>query len=75
MNDDLEELNRDYVRSVQGTLRCHDVRIRRMGDLAIIHAQTSYTKGDGQPGKGRYTDIWARRNGRWLCVAAHVTRG
>jgi len=45
MNDDLEELNRDYVRSVQDS----DV--------------------------GRYTDIWARRNGRWLCVAAHVTRG
>ena len=26
-------------------------------------------------GGGRYTDIWARRNGRWLAVAAHVTRG
>ena len=57
------------------SLECHDVRIREMGDFAIIHAQTRYVKGDGQPGKGCYTDIWARKNGRWLCVAAHVTRG
>jgi hypothetical protein len=25
-------------------------------------------------GEGRYTDIWARRGGRWLCIAAHFTR-
>ena len=115
MNDDLEQLNRDYVRSVQDSdvrwfeehlsqdflntnpdgllvdragflaqvarpagvknLECHDVRIRKMGDFAIIHAQTRYTRGDGQAGRGRYTDIWARKDGSWLCVAAHVTRG
>jgi ketosteroid isomerase-like protein len=42
--------------------------------VAIIHAKTVYTKPDGQPGAGRYTDIWQKREGRWLCVAAHVTR-
>ena len=113
--NDLEELNRNYVRSVQASdvgwfeahlapdflntnpdgslvdragflaqiarpagvknLECRDVKIRAMGDFAIIHATTHYLKGDGTPGKGRYTDIWARRDGRWLCVAAHVTRG
>ena len=56
-------------------LEAHDVRIRILGDVAIIHARTTYTKPDGQPGSGRYTDIWARRKGRWLAVAAHVTRG
>ena len=55
-------------------LAAHDVRIRLIGDVAIIHARTTYTKRDGQAGAGRYTDIWARRNGDWLCVAAHVTR-
>jgi hypothetical protein len=40
-----------------------------------VRATTSYRKADGQPGKGRCTDIWARRGGRWVCVAAHVTRG
>jgi len=56
-------------------LEAHDLRIRLFGDVAIIHARTTYTKPDGQAGSGRYTDIWARRKGRWLAVAAHVTRG
>jgi ketosteroid isomerase-like protein len=56
-------------------LREHDVHIRLFGDVAIIHARTSYAKADGQPGAGRYTDIWTHRQGRWLCVAAHVNRG
>ena len=55
-------------------LACHDVNVRVMGDFAIIHARTSYNYLDGRPGSGRYTDIWARRNGRWLCVAAQVAR-
>ena len=55
-------------------LECHDVNVRVMGDFAIIHARTSYTRPDGKPGGGRYTDIWARRCGRWLCVAAQVAR-
>ncbi len=52
-----------------------DVRIRIMGDIAIIHGRTTYTKADGEAAAGRYTDVWARRQGRWLCVAAHVSRG
>ena len=113
--DTLQELNRNYIRSVQtsdvrwfdenlaedfvtsnpdcslvdraGFLRqiappcavtrldIEDVRIRILGEVALIHARTTYTKADGQPGAGRYTDVWARRGGRWLCVAANVTRG
>lgn len=55
-------------------LEAHDVDIRLMGDFAIIHARTTYTAPDGRPGTGRYTDVWARRKGRWLAVSAHVTR-
>lgn len=55
-------------------LQAHDVNVRLMGDFAIIHARTTYTGPDGRPGAGRYTDVWARRNGRWLAVSAHVTR-
>ena len=55
-------------------LEAEDVLIRIMGDFAIIHARTSYTKPDGRAGGGRYTDCWARRGGRWLAVSAHVTR-
>ena len=55
-------------------LEAIDVRVRILGEVAIIHAGFRDTKPDGQVGTGRYTDIWARRQGRWLCVAAHFTR-
>ena len=55
-------------------LAADDVRIRVMGDFAIIHGRTSYATADGQPASGRYTDCWARQNGRWLAVSAHVSR-
>jgi len=51
-----------------------EVKIRVLGDFAIIHARTSYTTADGKQAYGRYTDCWARQNGRWLAVAAHVSR-
>src|SRR5262249_19482009 len=112
----LEQLNRDYISSVQTSdvrrfdqiladdflcsnpdgslvdraaflaqtarpvtitgLEARDVQIRMIGDdVAIIHARTAYTTADGRQASGRYTDVWARRNGRWLAVSAHVTRG
>jgi ketosteroid isomerase-like protein len=55
-------------------LAAHDVNIRLMGDFAIIHARTTFTTADGRAASGRYTDVWARRNGQWLAVSAHVTR-
>jgi ketosteroid isomerase-like protein len=56
-------------------LEPREVKIRLFGDFALIHAKTVYRKPDGHSGAGRYTDIWMRRDGRWRCVAAHVTRG
>ena len=55
-------------------LEAHDVEVRLMGDFAVIHARTTFTEQDGRAGSGRYTDVWARRDGRWLAIAAHVTR-
>ena len=55
-------------------LEASDVQVRLMGDFAIIHARTTYTLPDGRAGSGRYTDVWARQNGRWFAVSAHVTR-
>jgi uncharacterized protein (TIGR02246 family) len=55
-------------------LQAHDVNIRLMGDIALVHARTTFTLPGGTPGAGRYTDVWARRDGRWVAVAAHVTR-
>lgn len=40
----------------------------------MLHAGFRYDKPDGSAGTGRYTDVWARREGRWLCVSAHFNR-
>src|SRR3954452_24051483 len=51
-------------------LEAHDIKIRIIGDFAIIHAATSYTLPDAKQPAGRYTDCWAKQNGRWLAVSA-----
>jgi ketosteroid isomerase-like protein len=55
-------------------LVAEEVRIRLLGDIAIIHARTRYRTADGEQRQGRYTDVWARRGAGWLAVSAHVTR-
>jgi ketosteroid isomerase-like protein len=55
-------------------LKAEDVKIRVLGDFAIIHGRTSYTTPEGQQAYGRYTDCWAKQNGKWLAVSAHVAR-
>ncbi len=52
----------------------HDVKIRLLGNFAIIHARTSYTKPDGSKGGGWYTDDWQLTPEGWRCVSAHVSR-
>jgi hypothetical protein len=55
-------------------IQANDVIVRILGDVAIVHARTTFTLPGGAAGSGRYTDVWARRNGRWVAVSAHVTR-
>jgi ketosteroid isomerase-like protein len=51
-----------------------DVNIRILGEVALIHSGFRDRRPDGTTSRGRYTDIWARRQGRWLCVCAHFIR-
>ena len=55
-------------------LTAHDVNVRLLGDFAIVHARTTFVAADGSEKAGRYTDVWAKRNGKWLAISAHVTR-
>jgi ketosteroid isomerase-like protein len=48
------------------------VRIRRYGDVALIHAENVAELKDGRQVTSRYTDIWYKQDGRWLCIAAHI---
>ena len=68
-----------FLRQIEriGTFRSmdlDDVRIRIVGDVAVIHAATRFVLTDGKTGRGRYTDGRAKRGGQWTAVFAHVTR-
>src|SRR4051812_40079454 len=52
-------------------LVAEDVRIRLLGDFAIIHGRFNPRSAEGKPRRGRYTDNWARRDGTWVAVSAH----
>src|SRR3954466_11197315 len=52
-------------------LVAEDVRIRLLGDFAIIHSRFNSRSADGKQHRGRYTDNWARRDGTWVAVSAH----
>lgn len=55
-------------------LTAHDVTIRIVGDVALVHGRVSYTTvSDGVDRAALYTDTYQRRGGRWLCIAANVT--
>jgi ketosteroid isomerase-like protein len=54
-------------------LSAEDVQIRILGEIAIIHARTSFSLANGERRTGRYTDVWEKRNGHWLAISAHVT--
>ena len=53
-------------------LKADEVRVRLLGDFAIIHAHMTLRTADGVQRQGRYTDDWQRRDGKWLCVAANA---
>ena len=52
-------------------LVAENVRIRLLGDFAIIHARFASRSADGKQRRGRYTDNYARRDGTWVAVSAH----
>lgn len=69
----LEAFARPVFKTRMRSFPVDQVRIRRFGDVALIHAQNAYELLDGRKGISRYTDIWVKHEGRWRCVAAHLT--
>jgi hypothetical protein len=52
-------------------LAMHDVSIRVLSDVALIHGRATYTMlADGAGQEALYTDVYQKRDGTWLCVAA-----
>jgi ketosteroid isomerase-like protein len=53
-------------------LKCHDLQITLLGDVALVHAAMSLRNLKGELKHGRYTDEYQRRNGIWMCIGANV---
>jgi len=52
-------------------LAVHDVNIRILSDVALIHARSTLTTlADGVDKEALYTDTYQKREGSWVCVAA-----
>ena len=52
-------------------LAVHDVKIRILGDVALIHGRATYTMlADRKDQEALYTDTYQKRDGTWVCVSA-----
>ena len=53
--------------------RLDDVRVRRYGDVALVHGLGTFTRCDGTTGTSRYTDVYAKIDGAWKAISAQIT--
>lgn len=52
-------------------LAVHDVKIRILSDVALIHGRATYTLlANGVDQEALYTDTYQKRKGTWVCVSA-----
>jgi hypothetical protein len=52
-------------------LAVHDVKVRILSDVALIHGRSTYTMlADGKEQEALYTDAYQKREGTWVCVSA-----
>ncbi len=52
-------------------LAVYDVKVRILGDVALIHGRSTYTMiADGAKQEALYTDAYQKRDGGWVCISA-----
>ena len=55
----------------------NEMKPRIFGDAAIVHGlstEKSTEKGKDTSGQYRWTDVFAKRGGRWLAVSSHASK-
>jgi len=58
------------------TSKVDKAEVRLVGNTALVFAEASFItvdNGKETPGRTSYLDIYEKRHGRWVAIAAHVT--
>lgn len=66
-------LNERYI---VRSMAVRDLKVRLMGDAAVVQGvdeEVTSVDGKNTSGKWAFTDIFARRDGRWVAVASHTS--
>jgi ketosteroid isomerase-like protein len=56
--------------------RVDKVQVRLLGNIGLVMAEASFVSlenGKEVPGRTNYLDVYEKRNGTWVAIAAHVT--
>lgn len=64
------------ARYVIRSMEVRDLKVRVMGDVAIVQGvdeEVTTVDGKDTSGKWAFTDVFARRDGRWVAVASHTS--
>ena len=64
------------ARYVVKSMNVRDLKVRVMGDAAIVQGvdeEVTTVDGKDTSGKWAFTDVFARRDGRWVAVASHTS--
>src|SRR5262249_31658673 len=75
-NDEIEKIKKEAGTARDGTAaHTEDTKVRLFGDVAILTGRYLVTRGEGGPtiSESRYTDVYAKRQGRWQVVASQLT--
>ena len=59
------------------TATINEMKVRLLGDVAIVHGLSTVKaslKGKDVSGRYRWTDVFAKRGGRWLAVTTQSTK-
>lgn len=64
------EYLRQHPGAFPGTKRFEELRVRVYGDTAVATGIVRTDLGTGEPRRSAFTDVFVRRNGKWLAVNA-----
>lgn len=64
-------------RYVVRSMKLRDLKVRVMGDIAIVQGvddEVTSMRGRDTSGRWGFTDVFARRGGRWVAISSQTTR-